>query len=69
MHGTGVMYWPNGRKYEGEFKDDMREGQGKLITEEGKVFNGAWSKGRYMQEDTFIHESDPNDQSLASQFN
>ena len=28
MEGTGVFVWPDGRKYEGEYRDDKKEGKG-----------------------------------------
>jgi len=28
MDGHGVFEWPDGRKYEGEYSDDKKEGQG-----------------------------------------
>ena len=69
MHGKGVMEWPGGRKYEGEFKDDARDGNGKLTTEDGKIFEGLWSKGKFLPDGSIMQDSELNDQSLASQFN
>lgn len=66
MHGNGIMEWPGGRKYDGEFKDDMRDGYGKLITEDNKVFEGTWTKGKYLQDGSVIQDSNLNDQSVAS---
>jgi hypothetical protein len=28
MEGEGVFKWPDGRKYEGEYVDDKKEGRG-----------------------------------------
>ena len=28
MEGTGVFTWPDGRKYEGDYVDDKKEGNG-----------------------------------------
>lgn len=28
MHGKGVFTWKDGRKYEGEYKDDQKHGYG-----------------------------------------
>ena len=31
MHGTGTYTWPDGRKYEGMYSDDKKEGEGEYI--------------------------------------
>ena len=28
MEGTGIFEWPDGRKYNGEYVDDKKEGMG-----------------------------------------
>ena len=28
MHGKGIFKWPDGRRYEGSYIDDKKEGQG-----------------------------------------
>ena len=28
MHGKGIYTWPDGRKYEGSYVQDKKEGQG-----------------------------------------
>ena len=30
MHGKGKMLWPDGRKYSGEFANNIKNGFGKL---------------------------------------
>ncbi len=42
MCGYGVMKWPDGKTYEGNFENDMKHGLGKLITPVGDVFQGEW---------------------------
>lgn len=32
MSGKGIMRWPDGKVYEGEFFNDMKNGFGKLTT-------------------------------------
>lgn len=60
--GFGVYEWVNKQTYKGQFKDDYREGYGKLyqinkkfiaeMTEDGNlngqkiVYNGMWAKGK-----------------------
>lgn len=38
--GFGEMYWPEGSKFEGLFKDDMMNGQGRLMNCEGDYYVG-----------------------------
>jgi len=66
MDGKGIMEWPGGRKYEGEFKDDFREGYGKIIAGDGKIFEGMWSKGKFLQEGYFINDSNLIGQNVTS---
>lgn len=40
MHGFGIFKWPDGRVYEGEYKDDMKDGIGKMIWPNGNSYNG-----------------------------
>jgi hypothetical protein len=35
MEGSGVFTWPDGRKYDGEYIDDKKEGNGKYIYADG----------------------------------
>jgi hypothetical protein len=30
MNGKGLYKWPDGRQYEGEYKDDKKEGYGEF---------------------------------------
>jgi len=47
MSGFGVMKWPDGKIYEGEFMNDLKHGKGKLVTTEGKVYEGTWVAGKF----------------------
>ena len=47
MTGYGVMKWPDGKIYEGNFKNDLKNGFGKLTTVEGKVYEGNWLNGKF----------------------
>ncbi len=42
MNGYGVLRWPDGKVYEGQFENDLKHGQGKLTTPIGDVFQGEW---------------------------
>jgi len=37
---SGTYTWPDGRKYEGEFKDGLKDGFGKLTWPTGKEYKG-----------------------------
>ena len=40
MHGKGVFTWKDGRKYEGEYVNDLKEGRGIFSRPDGKVYDG-----------------------------
>ena len=46
MDGKGVFTWPDGRRYEGEYKDDKKEGYGEFEWDGGKKYKGFWKNGK-----------------------
>jgi len=42
MEGEGVYTWPDGRKYEGLFRNDKKEGFGKFTWPDGRKYEGNW---------------------------
>ncbi len=38
----GIMEYENGDKYEGEWKNDFKEGKGKMIYNNGEKYEGEW---------------------------
>ena len=42
MHGTGKVQYPDKSAYEGEFKEDMKDGQGTLVYPDGKKYIGGF---------------------------
>ena len=47
IKGKGLLtILANGARYEGEWADNLPEGQGKYTTADGQVCEGAWSHGR-----------------------
>ena len=41
-HGRGILKWPQGLTYYGQFKMDNINGKGKLITKNGEIYEGDW---------------------------
>lgn len=39
-HGYGIQIWPDGSKYEGNWRDDIRQGRGRLTNAEGDIYDG-----------------------------
>eukprot|EP00439_Symbiodinium_sp_Y106_P049469 s1374_g6.t1 len=46
MCGKGAMTWPDGSRYEGEYKNDFRHGQGTLTWPDGRKYEGQWANGK-----------------------
>ena len=46
MQGKGIFTWPDGRKYEGEFINDKKEGYGTFYWPDGKIYKGNWKDGQ-----------------------
>jgi hypothetical protein len=46
MHGYGLLTWKDGKKYEGYFVNDKREGQGKFTWKDGRIYDGMWKDGK-----------------------
>jgi len=42
------MTWPDGFKYEGEWKDDQRTGKGTLTSNNGVRYVGQWQDNKFI---------------------
>ncbi len=42
------MTWPDGFKYEGEWKDDQRNGKGTLTSNNGVRYVGQWQDNKFI---------------------
>ena len=47
-HGYGVHEWANGDRYEGEWKDCLKQGQGTDIFKNGDMYTGQYKLGKPM---------------------
>ena len=45
-YGIGRCVWPDGSVYEGEWKNDRFEGQGRMIFKEGDFYTGDFIDGK-----------------------
>jgi len=46
MHGYGVFTWADGRKFEGYYNADKKEGPGVFYWANGTKVQGTWLKGK-----------------------
>ena len=46
MEGHGFYVWNDGRKYEGQYKDDKKHGFGIYTWADGRCYEGYWWKGK-----------------------
>ena len=54
MEGYGIYIWNDGRKYEGEYKDDKKHGFGIYIWADGRRYEGYWYKGKQHGIGTYV---------------
>ena len=46
MEGMGIYIWNDGRKYEGQYKDDKKHGFGVYTWADSRCYEGYWYKGK-----------------------
>lgn len=54
MEGFGVYYWADGRRYEGQYKNDKKQGFGYYYWTDGRRYEGWWNKGKQHGLGTYI---------------
>ena len=42
MNGKGKRTWPDGKYFEREFKDNLKDGPGKIVAKSGQYTEGTW---------------------------
>ncbi len=47
MHGKGIYYYPDGKKYIGEWKNNKKHGKGTMIYSNGNKKVGYWQNDKY----------------------
>lgn len=45
MHGKGTFIWPEGKKYIGNYINNVRNGYGEYYYADGKIYKGIWKDG------------------------
>ena len=45
MEGLGKFTWPDGRFYEGSYKNDLKDGFGVFSWPNGQLYEGMWAHG------------------------
>lgn len=45
MNGKGTLRWPDGKKYEGEYLNDIKHGYGIYYWNDGRIYDGMWKDG------------------------
>lgn len=48
-NGTGKLKLSNGEVFEGEFKEDEMEGEGRYYTMSGELVLGVWKNSKYVE--------------------
>lgn len=46
MHGRGIFIWSDGRKYQGEYINDKKQGFGEFSWPDGRCYKGQWKNGK-----------------------
>ena len=58
--GHGTYTYPDGEKYEGEFKDGKRNGHGTYNYPNGEEYVGDWKNGKYHGHGTYTYPDGEN---------
>ena len=56
MEGKGIFTWTDGRKYIGEYKNDLKHGTGTFTWPDGRCYHGEWAEGKQHGEGIFMKD-------------
>ena len=57
-HGKGVFTWLDGKKYVGDYKNDVKEGYGVFTWPDGSSYDGWWHEGKKYGQGTYTNKLD-----------
>lgn len=46
MHGYGIYTWQDGRRYEGDYDTNKKQGKGTYTYSDGSKYQGEWYEGQ-----------------------
>ena len=49
-----MLIWQDGSKYQGQFKEDKMEGNGRMTQANGSMYQGQWANGMANGAGTFV---------------
>lgn len=50
MEGFGEMWFYDGKRYKGQFRNDLPWGKGRMFGRNGDIQNGNWERGNFISE-------------------
>lgn len=56
MHGQGVFSFNDGRRYEGQYINDNKQGMGTFEWPDGRKYIGEWKDGKQHGKGMFIKD-------------
>ncbi len=57
MHGYGKLFWPGGRTYVGQMRQNQKHGLGRLVAEDETVYEGHWVADRFEGYGVILHKN------------
>ena len=54
-HGQGTQVWPDGARYEGEWRNNQANGFGKFWHADGDIYEGEWKDDKANGKGVYLH--------------